>query len=847
MEKFNVLNTKPNRMKIARSITSRLAVFVSCLSLLTLVKPAAAISLNPGSALSIHQHLYFSFFGTITNNSIIQPSVPGVCSGTFFNPATIVGSNATPVTGYNWQKSTDMGATWADVGVTTRDYDPPGLVKTTWFRRIAINGAETESSNIVKIFISSVPVGNNSILENQDIVEGATPSLLLGTYPNGGDGISYEYYWEQSTDGENWVGVDGVNFQKDYQPLALIKSTYFRRSVRISTCPAIISNTVKVSIVEVQITGNIIIQPIDNEKCGVPSFNPGVIGGAAVSVTAGATFTYQWEQSTDGGATYTDIPGANAQSYDPPTLTQTVRFQRKVISGSKVDRSNTVSVIINTSGVSNNTITPVTDVIAGTQPDLIVGSDPEPAGGVFIFDWEQSTDGVNWVSAVGSNSGRDYRPPVITVATHYRRTVRSGVCPEIISEPIKINVIQPGGISNNKITAPPTTSYCGLSVVDPDPITGTEAKNAISYQWQQKTTGAWTSITDATGQNYDPSGLNMKTDFRRIAIAGINRDTSNVVSFLITTVAIDNNIITSTPQVIPAGSTPAIIAGSQPTGGDGKYVYLWEKSEGGQNNWVPASGMNNQMNYQPPAQTTAVYYRRTVTSGACSSTSDKYLVSIITVADLTIKKEGGISDDVQEAVQFIVTAINKGPQDAMNVVVLDTLSSDIEYISATADVGLVNYDPIKRIVKWEIDRLNNQEEVKLKLTAKPLVTHNIVNTAYISAPVVDSDLTNNKFRAIIPEVIFGINAGSIPNMITPNGDGKNDVFKVPQLESFSNNELTIMDRWGNRVYTVKGYQQDWGGEGLSEGTYFYVLKITVGSKVKLYKGFITLMRSRISG
>ncbi|MOA00091.1 hypothetical protein D3C78_1194380 [compost metagenome] len=236
-----------------------------------------------------------------------------------------------------------------------------------------------------------------------------------------------------------------------------------------------------------------------------------------------------------------------------------------------------------------------------------------------------------------------------------------------------------------------------------------------------------------------------------------------------------------------------------------------------------------------------------MTSGACSSTSDKYLISIITVADLTIKKEGGISDDVQEAVQFIVTAINKGPQDAMNVVVLDTLSNDIEYISATADVGLVNYDPIKRIVRWEIDRLNNQEEKKLKLTAKPLVTHNIVNIAYISAPVVDSDLSNNKFRAIIPEVIFGINQTSIPNMITPNGDGKNDVFKVPQLESFSNNELTIMDRWGNRVYTVKGYKQDWGGEGLSEGTYFYVLKITVGSKVKLYKGFITLMRSRISG
>ncbi|MNS43444.1 hypothetical protein D3C72_758480 [compost metagenome] len=853
MEEFYVLNTKPNRMKIARSFTSRLAVFVSCLSLLLTVERTTAFPLVQTSALSIHQKLYFSFlynspyFVGISNNTISQPYIPGTCSATFFNPTIIDGTPAFPITGYRWEKSTTMGATWVSVGAVTEDYDPPGLTATTWYRRIAINGTEELASNIVKIVIAPVPLTKNSITADQDIIKGVVPAGLIGSQPAGGDGKSYEYLWEFSIDAQSWQSAPGVSNAKDYQPVALTVTTFFRRVVSMGVCNDLTSNTVTIKIVPVKISNNSIIQPLDNEKCGVDSFNPGVIDGTVASVTTGATFVYQWEQSIDGGSSYTDIAGASAKSYDPPTLTQTTFFRRKVISNGTSDTSKHVFIIINNVGVSNNTITSVPDVIAGTAPDLIVGSDPQPTGAIFDYNWEQSTDGNNWTTALGNSDKRDYQPPVITVATHYRRKIGSGVCPTSISEPIKINVIQPGGISNNKITAPPTTSYCGLATVDPDPITGTEARNAISYQWQKKTTGAWASITDATGQNYDPSGLTMKTDFRRIAIAGINKDTSNVVSFLITPVAIDNNTITSSPQVIPSGSIPAIIAGSQPTGGSGTYTYLWEKSEGGQNNWVPASGMNNQVNYQPPAQNAAVYYRRTITSGACSSTSDKYLISIITTADLTIKKEGGISDDVQEAVQFVITAINKGPQDAMNIVVRDTLSNDIEYISATTDVGLVDYDPIKKIIKWEIDRLNNQEEKTLKITAKPLVTHNIVNTAHISAPVNDSDLTNNKFTAIIREVVFGIDGTKIPNMITPNADGKNDFFVVPQLESFANNELTVMDRWGNRVYTVKGYKQDWGGEGLSEGTYFYVLKITVGSKVKLYKGFITLMRSRISG
>jgi gliding motility-associated-like protein len=86
----------------------------------------------------------------------------------------------------------------------------------------------------------------------------------------------------------------------------------------------------------------------------------------------------------------------------------------------------------------------------------------------------------------------------------------------------------------------------------------------------------------------------------------------------------------------------------------------------------------------------------------------------------------------------------------------------------------------------------------------------------------------------------------IPNAITPNGDGKNDVLKIDGIEQFPNNELVIFNRWGDVLYKAKPYQNDWqgvnqsGGE-LPEGTYYYVLKLNVNDG-KILRGNMTILR-----
>lgn len=85
----------------------------------------------------------------------------------------------------------------------------------------------------------------------------------------------------------------------------------------------------------------------------------------------------------------------------------------------------------------------------------------------------------------------------------------------------------------------------------------------------------------------------------------------------------------------------------------------------------------------------------------------------------------------------------------------------------------------------------------------------------------------------------------IPNLFTPNGDGTNDLFEIRGLNLFAQNDLVIVNRWGNEVYKSNNYQNNWSGEGLNEGTYYYLLRVKENATAswQVFKGYITLIRA----
>ena len=68
----------------------------------------------------------------------------------------------------------------------------------------------------------------------------------------------------------------------------------------------------------------------------------------------------------------------------------------------------------------------------------------------------------------------------------------------------------------------------------------------------------------------------------------------------------------------------------------------------------------------------------------------------------------------------------------------------------------------------------------------------------------------------------------IPNLITQNGDGKNETFEIKNLSFYPDHALMIYDRWGRKLFESSPYRQDWPKEKIASGTYFFVLKTKNG-------------------
>lgn len=129
--------------------------------------------------------------------------------------------------------------------------------------------------------------------------------------------------------------------------------------------------------------------------------------------------------------------------------------------------------------------------------------------------------------------------------------------------------------------------------------------------------------------------------------------------------------------------------------------------------------------------------------------------------------------------------------------------------------------------------------------AAPVVKPDTSTYYYVNTERQDGCVNSDTiFITVIPSIdnldVF------IPNMITPNGDGANDVWLIKALEQFPNNEVIILNRWGDQIFVRKPYDNSfngtlWGKE-LPEGTYYYLVKVHVNEDTKTFDGPLTIIR-----
>ena len=87
----------------------------------------------------------------------------------------------------------------------------------------------------------------------------------------------------------------------------------------------------------------------------------------------------------------------------------------------------------------------------------------------------------------------------------------------------------------------------------------------------------------------------------------------------------------------------------------------------------------------------------------------------------------------------------------------------------------------------------------------------------------------------------------MPNVFTPNEDGVNDIFKPISYQGIKEGTLTIINRWGNKVFETNDINSGWNGlhnnKECTEGVYYWIVTYTdIFDETKTENGFLTLIR-----
>jgi len=115
----------------------------------------------------------------------------------------------------------------------------------------------------------------------------------------------------------------------------------------------------------------------------------------------------------------------------------------------------------------------------------------------------------------------------------------------------------------------------------------------------------------------------------------------------------------------------------------------------------------------------------------------------------------------------------------------------------------------------------------------------LLNTSYtLTATSTDGCKATDEIIVTVLKDIY------VPSAFSPNGDGINDVWRIPYLDSYSGTDVKVFNRYGQLVYQAAGQSIAWDGKykdkPLPSGSYVWVLR--AGALKKLVHGTVMIVR-----
>ncbi|GAB2992562.1 hypothetical protein GCM10027284_06820 [Cyclobacterium sediminis] len=522
------------------------------------------------------------------------------------------------------------------------------------------------------------------------------------------------------------------------------------------------------------------------------------------------------------------------------------------------------------SQVSNNTISGEQSLYQMEIPEEIIGTEPQGASGKFTFIWEAKTVGSDW-EIIEDAKEKNYSPNPLIETTNFRRTVSDEICGDHISNEITIKVATAPIMANNDVFGP-LINFEFHSL--PSILLNDSLKNKPIVPEDVEINVL--SIIDQDGNvvsldyNLDPEGIiklpedippgdyfirynicqkdvpdNCSEANITLTIIGISIDAEktldrtqalpgDIVNYIIklkntSTFTLSNIILTELlpEELMLLSSTPSLSTSN-----------TWEISNltDGETVELGLSVMPTiDGNYTNEVNIKVENYDQTIRS--------EELQVRPKMVDLAIEKtsfNSTVNDGSSFEYQIIVT--NNGPDPADNVRIVDFLPAQLAYESAVLNAeGLLStpsFSQEEDILVWNVPQFEVGATLTITLTVKAIADGRIRNRAEVSADgqdVLPENNTSIEVKTILP--LF------IPNVIKPDGDGKNETFVIRASHRYERLELVIFNRWGDIVFSSTDYQNDWYAEGLLPGTYYYQVKgVNFDKKEKQYKGWVQVIK-----
>ncbi len=479
-----------------------------------------------------------SFTGDITLTGVVVPAGPVV---SFSNPTLTTGSPSTTVSLAGMAALSPGNYTVTVTGTGT--------------------GAPTQTRDIV--FTINPGAGPAITTHPANVAACAGTNALFNSAAATGT-----YQWQLSTNGGgNWnniVGATGSSYSATAVTVAM--NGYQYRVLVTGQCGTSTSN---VATLTVNVPPTVTTGPTSLSLCSGSSASFTVAGTSAVS--------YQWEFSTDGGATYNNVPAAAPYSgttsatlnISATTVAMNNYRYRAVIIGACAPNATSAAATLLVSSSVTITTNPVNQTVCeATTTSFTVAA----AGSGLTYQWQVSTDGgANYTNVPAAAPYSGTTSPTLTITNippslntnRYRAIVSSGVCAPGISTGAILTVNTFPVVT----THPQNVTICEGANATFN-VTATTGVGTLSYQWQLSTNGGTTysNIAGATAASFAQTAIPVGQNgyrFRVVVTAGCGSVTSNAAILTVNAFP----VISFSPTAVVCKSDGSFSLTASPAGG----------------------------------------------------------------------------------------------------------------------------------------------------------------------------------------------------------------------------------------------------------------------------------------